>query len=108
MQRRQSRIGPKSYTRWPLAPPRSECSDRNRFGMNEKDRIELDLPQEVDGAAVDAAEKERVHFLDLLIVLAKHGKFLMIFVVVATVICTIVSLVLPVRYTAKTEILPPQ
>jgi tyrosine-protein kinase Etk/Wzc len=76
--------------------------------MNEKDRIELDLPLKAEGAPADAAEKERVHFLDLLIVLAKHAKFLMVFVAAATAISVLVSLVLPSRYTAETAIMPPQ
>jgi tyrosine-protein kinase Etk/Wzc len=76
--------------------------------MNEQDRMELDLPLKVDGTAVEAAGEERVHFLDLLIVLAKHGRFMTIFVVVATAICVLISLVLPFRYTAKTAIMPPQ
>ena len=70
--------------------------------------MELDPPLKADGVVDDSAERERVHFLDLLVVLAKHGKFVTIFVLVVTVMCTLVSLVLPVRYTAKTEIMPPQ
>ena len=76
--------------------------------MNEQDRMELELPLKADGVADDSAEKERIHFLDLLIVLAKHGKFLTIFVLVATALCILVSLVLPFQYTAKTELMPPQ
>jgi tyrosine-protein kinase Etk/Wzc len=76
--------------------------------MNEQERMELDLPLKADGVVGDSAERERVHFLDLLIVLAKHGKFLTIFVLVFTVLCILVSLVLPFQYTAKTELMPPQ
>lgn len=76
--------------------------------MNEKNRIELDYPPRVDASAGEAPEKERVHFLDLLIVLAKHSKFLLVFAGAAAVVCAIVSLILPSRFTAKTEILPPQ
>ncbi len=76
--------------------------------MNEQEKMELDLPVKADAVADDSADRERVHFLDLLIVLAKHGKFLTIFVLVVTVLCILVSLLLPFQYTAKTELMPPQ
>jgi uncharacterized protein involved in exopolysaccharide biosynthesis len=76
--------------------------------MNEQDRIELEHPLKGDGASEDSTEKERIHFLDLLIVLAKRGKFLTIFVLVVTALCLLVSLILPFQYTAKTELMPPQ
>jgi tyrosine-protein kinase Etk/Wzc len=76
--------------------------------MNEKDRIELDLPLKAEGAAGSGTEKETVYFLDLVIVLAKHGKFIVLFVAAAAAISVLVSLVLPFRYTAKTGLMPPQ
>lgn len=76
--------------------------------MKDKTRIALDFPTQVDGAEANVPETERIHFLDLLIVLAKYKRFLATLVGLVIVICVVVSFALPSRYTAKTEILPPQ
>jgi len=76
--------------------------------MREKSRIDLDLPLKIDGESALPREEERVHFLDLLIVLAKHKKLIIGFVLVAAAFSALVSLLLPLSFTATTKILPPQ
>jgi tyrosine-protein kinase Etk/Wzc len=76
--------------------------------MEEKGRIDLDLPPKIDGEAIRSREEERVYFLDLLIVLAKHKKFIAWFVFAAVAASVSISLLLSPSFTASTRILPPQ
>ena len=76
--------------------------------MEEKGRIDLDLPPKIEGETTRSREEERVYFLDLLIVLAKHKKFIAWFVFAAVAVSVSVSLLLSPSFTASTRILPPQ
>ena len=55
-----------------------------------------------------AEEKDEVSLLDLLIVIARRRKFIVLFTCIVTVLALLISLPLPVVYTASTVILPPQ
>ncbi len=76
--------------------------------MEEKGRIDLDLPPKIEGETTRSREEERVYFLDLLIVLAKHKKFIAWFVFAAVAVSVSISLLLSPSFTASTRILPPQ
>jgi uncharacterized protein involved in exopolysaccharide biosynthesis len=49
-----------------------------------------------------------VSLLDILVLLARHKRFILRFVLGAAVLATVVSFLLPVRYEAKIVVLPPQ
>jgi len=51
---------------------------------------------------------QEVHLLDLLIVLSKRRKFIVLFTLGVAVLTAIVVLVLPSKYTAETIVLPPR
>src|SRR2546421_642547 len=76
--------------------------------MKEKGRIDLDLPVKIGGEGATPREEERVYFLDLLIVLAKHKKFIAGFVFAGAAVSVLVSFLLPFTFTASAKILPPQ
>lgn len=57
---------------------------------------------------VASHDGDEISLLDLLIVLAKHKKFVLGFPIVAAIVAGGVSLLLPNIYTATTKILPPQ
>jgi len=73
----------------------------------EKNQIELSVPEDVSMPQM-FENQEKKHFLETLIVLAKH-KFLIAYVVIAVAIASaVISLLLPKYYTGQTKILPPQ
>ncbi len=59
-------------------------------------------------AARHAAEEDEVSLLDLLIVVAERKNIVLQVTAISIVLAIIVSLVLPVRYTATASLLPPQ
>jgi tyrosine-protein kinase Etk/Wzc len=63
------------------------------------DPIQEDLTQ--------AAASQEVHLLDLLIVLSKRRKFIVLFTVSVAILAAITVLLLPSEYTAETLVLPP-
>jgi uncharacterized protein involved in exopolysaccharide biosynthesis len=63
------------------------------------DPIQEDLTQ--------AAASQEVHLLDLLIILSKRRKFIVLFTVSVAILTAITVLLLPSEYTAETLVLPP-
>lgn len=72
---------------------------------HENNQLELGVAED---SLPEFAGQDRSHFLELLIVLAKHKIFLLSFTAGAALVAIVISLVLPKYYTATTKILPPQ
>ncbi|HLJ28102.1 MAG TPA: Wzz/FepE/Etk N-terminal domain-containing protein [Candidatus Angelobacter sp.] len=72
----------------------------------EQNQLEVQVPEEVSLQIFEEGEKRR--FLEVFIILAKHKFFILYFVLSATVLSVVVSLLLPPYFTATTKILPPQ
>jgi tyrosine-protein kinase Etk/Wzc len=71
------------------------------------DRLDLETPALQPTGAV-RGEPSECHALDLLIILSRRKQIILRFSLAAAVLATIVSLLLPNRYTATANILPPQ
>ncbi len=61
----------------------------------------------VDERTDSAGAETEVSALDVVVLLLERKRFMIRFVVVATVLATVVSFLLPVRYEAKVVLLPP-
>src|SRR5882724_791334 len=75
--------------------------------MAQKEKQELEMPVS-EGAPQLFEDGDKRHFLEPFIILAKHKFFIVCFVAGAAVLSLVVSLLLPVYYTANAKILPPQ
>ena len=77
--------------------------------MSPQEKKELELPMVEDASLSQMYEgTEKRHFLEPLIVLAKHKRFMIFTTGGAAIFSVVLSLLLPVYYTANTKILPPQ
>lgn len=66
------------------------------------------IPNEFEMTVIKSAPDQEVHLLDLLIVLSKRRKFIILFTLAITLLTAIVVLVIPSKYTAETIVLPPK
>jgi uncharacterized protein involved in exopolysaccharide biosynthesis len=81
-------------------------TDRMGFGG----RVGMMLPttsDRVQDTESSDASAQDMHLLDLLIVLSKRRKFILLFTIGAGILAVIVVLLLPSKYTAETVVLPP-
>ena len=60
-----------------------------------------------DELEAPSASSEPLHLLDVLIVLSRRRKFIVLFTLGTAILAAIVVLVLPSRYTATTTVMPP-
>ena len=65
-------------------------------------------PPALSAHAISTNREEEVSLLDLLVVVAERKRLVFIVVAVFTILAIVVALALPVRYTAKVTLLPPQ
>ncbi len=72
------------------------------------DRLDLETPALQPTGSVVRSELNECHVLDLLIILSRHKQIILGATLAAAVLAAIVSLLLPNRYTATANILPPQ
>ena len=59
-------------------------------------------------SVTDEVDQDEISLIDLLVVLAKHKKLILGLPLIAAILATLYSLLLPNIYTAETKILPPQ
>src|SRR5438105_552587 len=77
--------------------------------MAQQEKKELEMPVSERVSLPQLFEEgDKQHFLEPFIILAKHKFFILYFVVGAAVLTLVVTLLLPVYYTANAKILPPQ
>jgi len=72
------------------------------------DSLELETPALQPVANVVRSEPSECHVLDLLIILSRRQQIILRTTLAAALLAAIVSLLLPNRYTATTNVLPPQ
>jgi len=72
------------------------------------DRLDLETPALQPTASVVRSELSECHVLDLLIILSRRKQVILGTTLATAVLAAIVSLLLPNRYTATANILPPQ
>src|SRR5438445_10844121 len=72
------------------------------------DSLDLETPALPLAANAARAEANECHVLDLLIILSRRQQIIQRMTLAAAVLAAIVSLLLPNRYTATANILPPQ
>jgi tyrosine-protein kinase Etk/Wzc len=77
------------------------------MAQQEKKELELHVSEEVSLPQL-FEDGDKQHFLEPFIVLAKHKFFILCFVAGGAILSLVVSLLLPVYYTANAKILPPQ
>jgi uncharacterized protein involved in exopolysaccharide biosynthesis len=70
--------------------------------------MENQANQAVVQQAMQQPEDDEINLMELLLVIAKHNRFIIKLTVFAAVVAVVVSLLLPNIYTGKTVILPPQ
>jgi uncharacterized protein involved in exopolysaccharide biosynthesis len=70
--------------------------------------MEVQTPELETAPLVIKEQPDEINLLDLLLALVQHKKFIFWITAGAAVIATLVSLLIPNRYTAVTKILPPQ
>jgi len=77
--------------------------------MAQQEKKELEMPVS-EGVPLPQLfeDGDKQHFLEPFIVLAKHKFFILYFVVGAAILSIVITLLLPVYYTANAKILPPQ
>jgi tyrosine-protein kinase Etk/Wzc len=73
-------------------------------GLNEHD----DFPSQPKAARLDAKEGGEISLLDLLIILAERKRFIFYVTAASASLAMVISLLLPVRYTATVTLLTPQ
>ena len=67
-----------------------------------------DSPPAVHSAARAAEETDEISLIDLLIVVAERKRLVLIVTAVFAILAIVISLILPLRYTATVALLPPQ
>ncbi len=77
------------------------------MAQQEKKELELHVSEEVPLTQL-LEDGDKRHFLEPFIILAKHKFFILCFVAGAAFLSVVVSLLLPVYYSANAKILPPQ
>ena len=63
--------------------------------------------EQIEKIRVQRTPGQELHLLDLLIILAKHRKFILLFTICVAVAATITVFVIPSKFTAQTVVLPP-
>lgn len=76
--------------------------------MPHHEKIGVETPIAEELSFRPTADQQQVTFLDPLIIIAKHKRFILWFVGLAVILATIVSLLLPKMYTASAKLLPPK
>jgi uncharacterized protein involved in exopolysaccharide biosynthesis len=67
-----------------------------------------DFPSPHEGKRRIAGEEDEISLLDLLIVLAERKRVIILVTAIFAILAVVISLLLPVRYTATVVLLPPQ
>lgn len=73
----------------------------------EKNQLEMPVTDEVSLRQMLEGQ-EKKYFLEPLILLAKHKFFIIYFVGIVAVLSVVISLLLPVYFTADAKMMPPQ
>jgi tyrosine-protein kinase Etk/Wzc len=85
--------------------------DQDRDTNVDSDALQREASAEIAPSSTSSASSiapYKFHLFDLLIVLSHHQRFIMRATLAAAILASVVGLLLPIRYTAKATILPPQ
>lgn len=64
--------------------------------------------EKVADPALEAPTEGEVSLLDILVLLAKKKRFIVLFTLGIAVLTAVVSMILPIRYTGESSLMPPQ